>query len=527
MHVKHLAVGLLLSLALLGCTPSSGPGSDSTQELPTAASPTEAVTAQTDTSTPSPTLTPTRVPLPFSKPRSANQRFLFLYTTDTEQTIYLYDHSKGDSIPAYVLPPDISLYQQEEPPVDPSIASLLEPFPKGLPSSWTRLSPDRTTLVTLQPALGGLPNYLHQIDLVTGEILSIPILVDYQWTFPTVAGRTPELGPPKPGGDFIPENASDVVQNITWAPNGRGFLFVLRTPVFELFQFDRFQIYYVARGSDRVLPLAADAPGEVVGQYPKWSPDGRYVSYFGDLHTAGIWVIELDKPDEARQLVEGYFDQFYYWSKDSRSVIYEDSFENSAGETAVGLFQVSVMDGSIQEIIQLVPMSDEKVNLSLRSETPVQPGMLIFESHRVTLDAAAQDPDYEYSPERSKYYFVSGSSIFELSLLDMAGDAILVASPADQWARVRFENNEICLILTIPGEEIIYGPDEDLCNVGTWSTDGHLLLGRNDELDFIIFDLDTMELNVVAPELDGSKVRFLGWVPDPSVYDEIVESQLP
>jgi len=49
-----------------------------------------------------------------------------------------------------------------------------------------------------------------------------------------------------------------------------------------------------------------------------------------------------------------------------------------------------------------------------------------------------------------------------------------------------------------------------------------VLPGRNDEEDFIIFDLDTQQLTVVAPELDGSKALFFGWVPDPSVYDEVV-----
>ncbi|MFV2043729.1 MAG: hypothetical protein ACC700_10915, partial [Anaerolineales bacterium] len=229
----------------------------------------------------------------------------------------------------------------------------------------------------------------------------------------------------------------------------------------------------------------------------------------------------------AARLTERYFDPFYSWTTYGRFILIEDTFETSSGEMAVGLLQVDVTDGMIRELLRVIPADDEEVSLVARRELPHSGGLIVREIHRVADDPTSNDPEFEYDPSRSKTHYIWEGGIVELGLLAEEARPLFSISPTDDWIALSLEGTEACLILSVPNEEIVFGPDARLCSVATWSTDGHLLLGRNDELDFIVFDLDTMELNVVAPELDGSKVRFLGWVPDPSVYDEIVESQLP
>ena len=528
-RARLLIAGLVVSVGLTGCR---GEMESLTPPIPQTALAIASSTLITPISTaplPSSTPVPTEsaVALPFAEPRASTHRFMFIYSTDTTQSVYLYDHELAEAVAIYELSPEISLHRQEEPDVAPSIARRLEPLPAGLPPEWMKLSSDGTALVTLQPAVGGLPNYVHQIDLLSGEILSIRILENYEWTFPTVAGRTPELGPPGAGEELLPENASEVVQDISWAPDGSGFSFVLRTRTSDAFEFDRFQLYYVARDSHEVLALGSAAPGSSVGQDPSWSPNGQMISYLGELETAGIWIVDLQRADQARRIVEGYIQPFYEWSADGRRILFEDILSSPGGEPIWALFEVDPIGGETQELLRVVQQSDERVSLVPRGSLPIGGGLLIREPHSVTKDPGGQDPKYEYSAERSKTYLLGASGIQELGLLADEFRPSFAISPTDDWIVLSLEGTGTCLIMTVPAEEVVYGPDQQLCSVGTWSLDGHLLLGRNDDEDFIIFDLDTQQLTVVAPELDGSKALFYGWVPDPSVYDEVVARMAP
>jgi len=523
-----LTILSLSALVLLaGCRPVGPPAGSSTRSpSPAFATETQLPSAEATPgrSTPSPTAPS---PPPFSEARSQSHRFLFVYTDDASQSVYLYDLELDEAFRVITLPPEISLHEQQEPDIAPSIARLLKPFPAGLPPSWMKISPDGTILLTLQPAVGGLPNYLHQIDLLTGIDLSIRILEDYQWTIDTVPGRTPELGPPGSGEEILDENASQVLRRMTWAPDGSGFSFVLRKSTSDALDFDRFQIYFVPSNSQQVLSLASEAAGESVGEDFQWSPDGAYIAYLGDLRNLGIWLIEMDQPEGARKLTNGFANRDYLWARDSQSIFYEEGFLTTGDQLGSALYRAELNTGETQELLRVAPEVDERVELIPAIQTPRGFGLLVLESHSVAVDASTSTPEYAYSESRSKIHYVGEDSSRELELFGKPGAAFLSVSPVDDWARVRIDENEHCLILTLPMEELVYGPYERLCATGTWSPDGHLLLGRNDEEDFIIFDLDTQQLTVVAPELDGIKALFYGWIPDPSVYDELVARRAP
>ena len=451
-------------------------------------------------------------------------------TTQTEQTIYLYDHSLGKAIPIYTLPPEISLYKQEEPRIDPSLVDLYEPLPVGLPSRWMELSPDKTILVTLQPALGGLPNYIHQIDLLTGDVFTTTILEDYKWTIPTVPSRMPKVEPPEPGGNTLPENAGDVFWHFDWAPDGSGFAFTLRMPALGLADADLYQLWYVQRGADEVTAIGSKAAGTSVGQGATWSPSGRHISYQGDLQTYGTWVIDLESPDTARKLTSDYVppELSLQWSKDSTSIFYESSSRMSSGERVKSLLQVDIDQAQVRELLRVLVSEGEEVALAIIGQTPIQGGLVVDEIHLLPDDANSPDPLFViYDPSRSRTYHIVSGVATRLSLLDRKEPPFFSISPADDWMSLEFENTDLCVILGLPDEEIIYGPDERLCDVGTWSPDGHLLMGRNEDEDFIVFDLDTLELSTVAPELDGTKTTFLGWLSDPSIFDELLARLAP
>ncbi|MFV2043733.1 MAG: TolB family protein [Anaerolineales bacterium] len=475
-----------------------------------------------------PTQQPTPTRLPFSKPRQESHRILLTHISESEQTVWVYDYELNQVVPLTTLPADISLYVQEEPEIDPDLAHLYEPLPNGLPFRWLAPSPDGTMLATLQPALGGMANYIHQIDLLSGEILSIQIMDGYEWTIPIVPGRTPTLGPPVPRADAILENASDVFWGFDWAPDSSGFTFTIRTPVFELFEPDRYQFYYVERGSTEVLPWGSSAPGTTVGEFPLWSPDGSMVAYLGDLHTFGIWVVQSDDPTGATQLTDKYVrDLDFRWSDDGKGIYYERAFTNANGDPEIGLFRVDVTTGDIEEIYSVIKQIDEEISFGFGNQTPDGDTLIISEVHRVAVDPLSSDPEFEYDPARSKMIYIKDGEITELGIYAEEARPLFSRSPTENWINLKLEPTETCMILSLPEEEIILGPDSSLCKVGSWSPDGHLLSGVTEDGEYLVFDLDTKELVVLPIELDPEGIQYFRWIQEPSVYDEIVEAQAP
>jgi hypothetical protein len=71
-------------------------------------------------------------------------------------------------------------------------------------------------------------------------------------------------------------------------------------------------------------------------------------------------------------------------------------------------------------------------------------------------------------------------------------------------------------IISIQQREVVFIPPPGECiALPTWSPDGHLIAGHSGD-DIVIWDLDSGESTIVAPEFEGRNI-FLGWDPDPQV----------
>jgi len=251
---------------------------------------------RTDTPRPSSTLTSTSTPTPtqtappsptvedFRRPADPQHALLLAVNAELEQSIFFVELEADLVRHLYTLPSNISLHGESG---NASGASL----PRGLPEGLMFLSPDGSTLVTLQPAFGGLPNFLHQIDLLTGDVTSLVLLQNYQLTLPSGPYRSLELI--SPDGNLQNATVASMFYGLAWAPDSQGFGFILGT----LMDFGVLpqQLYHVAKGSTRAAALASSVPGRTSGYRGEWSPDGRYI-FFASNRTGSnqVWRMNSD-----------------------------------------------------------------------------------------------------------------------------------------------------------------------------------------------------------------------------------------
>ena len=430
---------------------------------------------------------------------------------------------------AYELIPDIILNGEQGPLLDPFQEPIANLYDDYWYSPWSSLSPDGTALAILQSAVDGLPNYIHQVDLLSGQVTSILILEHYQWTIPTVPGRTPEMGPFDPNDVTIRDEASTAIGGFKWAPDGNGFLLQMRW-IRDLYS-DGFQLYYVPRASTEVVPLARQTAGIAVGEGALWSPDSRRILYEGNFldRAEGIWMIDLEQPDRAKKLTDQEIDLVFdaFWAQDGASFFYDSEIDVSEGAIGEALFQVNVLDGQTTEILRAVPTGEGEVRLRSFGQLPLSADVLIQETHWLAADPNTPDAARIVLPELTKTYAIRSDAVVEVRLFGLDDPPSIRPSPADDWILVDYGTAMVCGIVSLPDDSIIYGPDEQVCNGRNWSPDGHLILGQDPDGEFTVFDLDTRELSLVASELDGATATLLGWAVEPGVFDELLAGLLP
>jgi hypothetical protein len=420
---------------------------------------------------------------------------IFSNTTDTEQTIYFFEFETGQISTLFVFPPEISLHSQPE-VMGPGNEGEKIPisFPKGLRSTWMYLSPDGFTLTTLQPALGGYPNYLHQIDLTTGEIVSLKLIETYEWIIPIVDDRRPDvLLDVLPGGEAA-ISVLGTFNTFAWAPDSNSYVFTIGH------QNDPpDQIYYGVRGSNSVSPLAVDTTGSDIGLFAKWSPNGEFISFSRDPSQGGLWLIDMKNPNAAEQLFQHPNIGVYLWSRDSKSIFFAGLEEQENGGIAGHLYQLDVLSGEAIKLVEAEPEPDELVQINPDGEIFDGSGLIAMERHSLKSNRL---------PGNALYIdFISGS--IKQIMLNIIDHTISV-SPVDAYALLAYGDPCVGAIYEFPSGTPIYGPSSDLCMGGNWSTDGHLIggfsLGK-----IVIWDMDTGERTIVAPDLEGDK-QVLGWI---------------
>ena len=247
----------------------------------------------TDTPTPIPSPTSTPTPVLFPIPRDEIHSLIFSNSTETEQTIYSYDYEMGTFSEIFLLPTDMSLYQGGR-----SV---------GLPPSFMFLSPDAMSLITLQYGTIESPqNYLHQIDLLADEVLTIKLFENGEWTIPIVPGRRPG----QEDEDAGLQNDISIIglfNSLVWAPDSSGFVFTLGEAVVTMSESDLYhhngQFYYVQRGSTIVTPLAVEAPGNDIGFEAAWSPRGNYITYYSETGPDAVWIIDMENSSTALPII--------------------------------------------------------------------------------------------------------------------------------------------------------------------------------------------------------------------------------
>ncbi len=402
------------------------------------------------------------------------------------------------------------------PPTDISQGREVErSLQPGLREQWMFLSPDGRTLAAFQPALGGHANFLHQIDLTTGDVASIKLLEDYRLTIPIVPSREPKWHVP-PGYDVM-RSIADLFPGLIWRPGSSGFAFTLGYQSSVLGP-DPEQLYYVDAFDTAVLPLASRAPGIDIGHRAEWSPDGQVISYQRSPFFEGTWLIEMATPDTAFRLLEEAVD--LKWSDDSTRVYFEDASFDAEPPVAIAReFQVWTRES--RDLYSVEFSANELVLLKVVGLS--EGSLVVYEAHAVADDPTQQFPNYIDDPARSRLVLVHLQTLATRSFQFHIVPNVFLLSPDGSLLLARSEDRKLGMVIDLAAGDVIHGPSEDLFYARDWSPDSHLLAMRRDD-EIFFFDVTTGLTTPIAPEFEGEKI-FLGWVPDPSIYPLASESE--
>ena len=492
-------LGWLTIVTFLGaCTPVSK--TTATQALVTL--PPSIQVTVSPTPIPPPTSSSPSVPFPI--PRAEFHNLLFSNSSETEQSIYSYNYETATYSEILTLPTDMSLHQAGR--------------TGGLLPSLMFLSPDAKILVALQHGINANPiDFLHQIDLITGQVVTIKLHENGEWAIPIVDGRRPGQEYEDEGiGDFN-VSISGLLNTLTWSPDSSGFFFTLGKDIASISERYHYngQIYYVPRGSTIASPLAVEAPGNDIGFEASWSPNGNYLIYVRDLLFTDLWLIDMQQPSTAVQLTEEVFPTQWIWISDNRSLLYTNYSSVNIIDTVLG---------SAIKLVQHEQNLGEFYLYDIIGETNGNGGVIIIERHEINteLDLDSQKLRYIDLETKETISMMEGEPISEAFILPVDGLIWVTYDEAQEGAYVKVPSGEIILgpssqLHPPTDDEIQYGPSYD---TSSWystksrskSSDLHLIAGyQGDEI--VIWDIQTGGFTVVAGDLSGKKV-FLGWVPD-------------
>ena len=483
---------------------------------------------RTDTPRPSSTLTSTSTPTPtqtappsptvedFRRPADPQHALLLAVNAELEQSIFFVELEADLVRHLYTLPSNISLHGESG---NASGASL----PRGLPEGLMFLSPDGSTLVTLQPAFGGLPNFLHQIDLLTGDVTSLVLLQNYQLTLPSGPYRSLELI--SPDGNLQNATVASMFYGLAWAPDSQGFGFILGT----LMDFGVLpqQLYHVAKGSTRAAALASSVPGRTSGYRGEWSPEGRYIAFAVPAvpDPTTIWLIDLEQSGSVTQLATTLDTPTrILWAADLSAIYFQDELPRVTEPDRQRILRMSIADGQTEIVYEVEQADDESIEFHFGGvETPTDT-LFVYEVHHVEGVDQPGPGIIDVDPSRSLWLSIDLETGRNLTYQTDEAVQSFRSSPATAyvWAYLAYRK---CAILLVPPGTLSYGTDAELCDLRYWSPDGRLLAGTSGDSAHV-FDPSTDQSAPIAPMLEGEKI-FLGWIPDPSIFDAVLSSPSP
>lgn len=540
-HSISLGAWRMLSLSVLvllgaACTSPS----EATPGAPTQASPRSAPLLQpsgTLAATPAPaasevrelapisTLEPLHTSSPAPEPAAAEHALLFTANQESSQSVFLYQLETDTVTEVYTLPASVSLHDRAQVEIHPFGTSAIESFPPGLPEGWMFLSPDGIGLVTLQPAYGGRPNYLHQIDLMSGRITSTLIFENYRLALPASADRRPNAEPLDEGLEPL-VNVAYLFYGLAWQPSGAGLGFILGTAA-QVGVVPQ-QIYYNARGRTTATPLGLQVPGSTSGYAAEWSPDGRYLAYVvldALPNPATIWLIDLQHAEAPLQLgMSPFAPRRLLWTKDSSALLFQDSLPRVVNPDLERLVRLSRSDGRMEVLLEVEEAEGETVEFHLGATDFAGDPLIIYESHRVAGADRARPGRLADDFTRSRILVIDlPTGEIESFPSPMRAEAIRI-SPDGRQAWV-FQDPQHCAVISLPAGAVIAEPEPLICRAPVWSPDGYYLAGGS-EGGVLIFDPARDRYWTVGDYITGEKV-FLGWVADPGAFDELISTASP
>lgn len=504
---------LALTVALVACTRSALPTPSAS--LPPVPIDTPQPTA-TSTLTPAPTASPSPTTDAFRRPADPQHALLLAVNTELEQSIFFVELEADLVRHLYPLPSNISLHGESG---NASGGSL----PRGLPEGLMFLSPDGSTLVTLQPAFGGLPNFLHQIDLVTGELTSLVLLRNNQLTLPSGPYRSLELI--SPDGNLENATIASMFYGLAWAPDSQGFGFILGT----LMDFGVLpqQLYHVAKGSTRAAALASSVPGRTSGYRGEWSPDGRYIAFAVPAvpDPTTIWLIDLEQSGSVTQLATTLDTPArILWAADSSAIYFQDELPRVTEPDRQRILRLSIEDGKTEIMYEVEQAEDEFIEFHFGGVETSTGALFVYEVHHVEGVDQPGSGIIDIDPSRSLWLSIDLETGREQAYQTTEPVQSFRSSPATAYVWTYLDYRK-CAILLVPPGTLSYGTDAELCDLRYWSPDGRLLAGTSGDTAFV-FDPSTDQTSPIAPLLGGEKV-FLGWVPDPSIFDAVLSAPSP
>jgi hypothetical protein len=483
--------------------------------------------------TPMATKTPTESPTPsyFSQTRSEIHHLIFSNLTETGQIIFSYDleSEKGEII--FEMPPEMSLHNIGVTPVPGQSSDELIPLPQREGLGWASLylSPDAKTLVAITAPHGQAPSYIHQINLDSKTVVSILIAEDYQWRIPLVEGRIPDiLKNIRPGyEEYAVALALLDFPSIQWAPDSRGFIFTIQT----LTDTPPAQMYFVSRYSEEAIPLISAESGSDIGISARWSPDGNSIAFPRFESKEGIWIIDqlentigrsISSINELARLSAPI------WSPDGNFLAIKAGL---AEQTVGDLYLINIEEDKTDLLTDLTDrysaVGDQATLIAIQWLDD-QSGLVYYEvgkhSQSSVIDRIVKHFDldtmqeYVLSDLPAAYiggYFVPSVTLSpnDELIVFLYGEPCTNNLPENDFAsNISFEFQ----ILSIQERKVVFIPPPGECiALPSWSPDGHLIAGHSGD-DIVVWDLDSGESTIVAPELEGRKI-FLGWVPDPQL----------
>jgi WD40 repeat protein len=409
-------------------------------------------------------------------------------------------------------------------PVPGQSPDELIPLPQQEGLEWASLylSPDAKTLAAVTASRGRAPSYIHQIDLASGDVVSLLVAENHQWQIPLVEGRIPDiLKNIRPGyEEYAAALALLDFPSLQWAPDSRGFIFTIQT----LTNTPPAQIYYVTRYSTEAIPLASDSPGTDIGMFAQISPSGKQL-VFPRFDEGELWIVDFPEAREITilQSTSGLSRiPRPIWSPDEQHL----AVKAGLPQTTIGdLYLVDIKNDKLIQITDFKVIfnqpEDRSTVLSIQW-LPDQSGMIYYVMGPAReYDAAYYvDINTKQTSKLSKLLpaFVGGYDVpsITISPIDhlavmLYGDPCSEDWPADPLAsNIPFHFQ----VISVPDGDMLFESTNNAClSIPAWSPDGHLIAGHSED-EIVIWDLDSGESTIVAPELEGRNI-FLGWDPDP------------